>query len=121
MVPYVRFEAWRWAHRLALEVYRRSDGWPRDERYEVTAQLRRAALSAAANIAEGSAKRGPREFRRYLDISLGSLSELSYYLLFARDRGLLDRRDWEELDGMRNRTGKLVWCLLRAVSNSIRP
>ncbi len=65
------------------------------------------------NIAEGTAKLGPREFRRYLDISLGSLSELSYLLLFSRDSGLLSVSEWQRLDAHRNRVGQLVWRLYK--------
>ena len=92
MVPYERFDAWQLTHRLALEVYSVTDGWPKEERFGLTIQLRRAALSAPTNIAEGSAKRGHREFRRFLDMSLGSLSEVRYLLRFSRDRGLPDER-----------------------------
>lgn len=77
-MPYEKFAAWRVAHELALEVYRVSDHWPKSELYGLTAQTRRAALSAPTNIAQGAAKRGKAEFGRYLDIALGSLSELSY-------------------------------------------
>ena len=82
MLPYERFNAWKMSHQLALKVYAISENWPNEEKYGLTAQIRRAALSTATNIAEGSAKRGPRELRRYLDISLGSLSEVSYLLRF---------------------------------------
>jgi hypothetical protein len=75
-MPYERFEAWKVSHELALAVYSATRGWPRSELYGLTSQLRRAALSAPTNIAEGCAKRGPAEFRRFLDYSLGSLSEL---------------------------------------------
>ena len=78
--PYERFEAWKLAHELALEIYRISERWPAAERYQLTSQVRRAALSVPTNIAEGSAKKGVREFGRYLDIARGSLSELSYLL-----------------------------------------
>jgi four helix bundle protein len=87
MLPYERFDAWKMTHQLALKVYDLTECWPIQERYGLTAQIRRAALSAATNIAEGTAKRGPRELRRYLDISLGSLSEVSYLFRFSRDRG----------------------------------
>jgi four helix bundle protein len=69
--PYERFEAWKVAHELALEVYKISDRWPACERYQLTSQVRRAALSVPTNVAEGAAKRGKREFRRYLDIARG--------------------------------------------------
>jgi four helix bundle protein len=89
-MPYEKFEAWKVAHQLALEVYKVTERWPKSERYQLTAQMRRAGLSVPTNIAEGAAKRGVREFRRYLDISLGSLSELSYLLRFSKDLGILD-------------------------------
>jgi four helix bundle protein len=109
MVPYERFDAWKVAHQLALQVYSETDRWPINERYGLTAQVRRAALSAPTNIAEGSAKRGPRELRRYLDIALGSLSEVSYLLRFSRDRGILGPDKFVELDDLRNRAGQLTW------------
>ena len=61
--------------------------FPNDERYGLTSQLRRAAFSAAVNIVEGSARRSTKEFRRFLDISLSSLSEVGYALRFAHDTG----------------------------------
>jgi four helix bundle protein len=116
MIPFERFDAWKRAHQLALSVYDASDRWPRTERYELTAQVRRACLSVPANVAEGIAKRGPRELRRYLDIALGSLSELCYLLLFARDRELLSNDDWSRLDEERNRVGQLIWRLARSTT-----
>jgi len=83
MIAYERLEAWRRAHTLALEVFAATDLWPKTERYGLTAQTRRAALSISTNIAEGSAKRGGREFGRFLDIALGSLAELRYLLRFS--------------------------------------
>jgi four helix bundle protein len=119
-MPYEKFDAWRATHDLALEVYRITEKWPASERYQLTSQTRRAALSVPTNIAEGSAKRGPREFRRYLDISLGSLSELSYLLRFGRDLGLLESEAYNMLDRLRDRAGTLTWrlyaCMLRARS-----
>jgi four helix bundle protein len=117
VIPYEKFAAWRVAHRLALRVYEVTKSWPSSERYQLTAQTRRAALSAPTNIAEGAAKRGTREFRRYLDISLGSLSELSYLLRFSRDCGVLDEEMYTELESLRNEAGTLTWrlycCMVR--------
>src|SRR3954453_18288141 len=86
MMPYEKLLAWKVAHELALEVYRTTESWPKTELYGVVSQLRRAALAIPTNLAEGVAKSGPREFRRYIDIALGSASELSYLLLFSRSR-----------------------------------
>jgi four helix bundle protein len=84
-----QLKAWTACHELALAVYEATKSWPSSELYTLTSQARRAAYSAAANIAEGSAKKGSREFRRYLDTSLGSLAELSYVFVLARDLGYL--------------------------------
>jgi four helix bundle protein len=116
MMPYERFLAWQVGHELALEVFRATDSWPIRERFGLTAQLRRSALSAATNIAEGAAKRGPREFRRFLDIALGSLAEVAYLLRFSRDYGLLTNESWIPLEELRARAGQVTWNLYAAVS-----
>src|SRR3954465_4098557 len=119
MVPYERFDAWKAAHQLALQVYKVTEGWPVNERYGLTIQIRRAALSAPTNIAKGSAKRGSREFRRYLDIALGSLSEVSYLLRFTRDRGILADADFKTLDRLRNQAGRLTWAFYFSLNKSL--
>src|SRR3712207_1534901 len=88
-----RLKSWAACHDLTLAVYRATRTWPGAETYSLVAQARRAAYSAAANIAEGSAKRGSAEFRRFLNISLGSLAELSYILVLARDLAYLKSED----------------------------
>src|SRR5688572_4172421 len=89
MAPHERLEAWRYAHRLTIEVYRATRSWPTEERYGLSAQVRRCAYSVPANMVEGAAKRGRKEFARYLDISLGSHAELGYGLRLAEDLGYL--------------------------------
>jgi four helix bundle protein len=76
-MPYERFEAWKVCDELAVEVYRVTRSFPKHEQYGLTSQARRAAFSAPVNIAEGSAKPGAAEFCRFLNISIGSLSERS--------------------------------------------
>jgi four helix bundle protein len=115
VLPFERFHAWRACHRLAVAVYRATAFFPREERYGLSAQARSAAFSAAANLAEGSAKRGKREFRRYLDISLGSLSELAYCLQLAKDTEMVGPETWAALDAMREEAGKLTWLLYRSL------
>ena len=117
MKRYERLEAWQAAHQLVLLTYRVTKSFPREELYGLTSQARRAAFSVAANIAEGSAKRGPREFRRYLDIALGSLSELSYIFQLVKDLDLIEPTRWSDLDQARERAGRLTWGLYRSVRN----
>jgi four helix bundle protein len=114
-MPYEKFDAWRAAHELALEIYGVTEKWPKHELFGLTSQTRRAALSVPANIAEGAGKRGKVEFGRYLDIAVGSSSELSYLLRFSKDRGLLSSSAWEQLEARRERSSILLWRLYRSV------
>ena len=118
MQPYQRFRVWQLSHQLVLAIYRATSTWPKSERFELTSQTRRSSYSIPMNIAEGSAKRGPREFRRYLDIALGSTSELSYCLLLAKDLGYLKESEWLKLEKLRAEAGRLLWKLASAVSLS---
>jgi four helix bundle protein len=116
MMPYERFEAWKITHQLALDVYLITEHWPKSERYELTSQIRRAALSAPTNIAEGASKRGHQEFRRFLDIARGSLSEVSYLLRFSKDRRILSQENFRTLDELRDRAGKVTWGLYNSLN-----
>jgi four helix bundle protein len=115
MQPYQRFAAWQTAHQLAIKIYEVTARWPSRERYGLTAQLRRAALAVPTNMVEGSAKRGKRELGRFLDISVGSVAEVSYLLLFAREIGLLSTADWTTLEALREKAAQQLWLLYRAV------
>jgi len=115
MMPYERIRAWQKCHELVLLVYQITRGWPKEETYGLVAQSRRAAYSAAANIVEGSTKQGAREFRRFLDVSVGSLYELSYILRLARDLGLSSQEKLEQLEATRESAGKLTWRLYESI------
>jgi four helix bundle protein len=103
-----------------LETYRVTEGFPRRETYGLAAQARRAAFSAAANIAEGSAKRGSREFRRYLDIALGSLVELSYVIRLARDLDFISVEEGNRLLALREHAAIVTWRLYAAMRRAAR-
>ena len=120
MMPYERLTAWSSAHEFAVAVYAATKAFPKSELYGLTSQIRRAAFSVPANIAEGASKRGSAEFRRFLDIALGSFAETSYALRFARDVGLLAQNDFERLQKLRIRVGKLTWGLYSAIANNAR-
>jgi four helix bundle protein len=115
MMPYERWKAWEVSHALVLAIYRETRCWPDEEKYGLVSQARRAAVSVVTNLAEGSARRGARELRRFLDISLGSLAELSCLLRIARDLGHLPEERWTPLNNLRDSAGKLVYGLARAV------
>ena len=81
--------AWQEAHRLVLEVYRTTKGFPADERFVLVPQMRRAAVSIPANIAEGFKRRGMQEKIRFYNIAEGSLEELKYFFVLSGDLGYM--------------------------------
>lgn len=81
--------AWQKAMQLVVEVYRATRGFPRDELYGLTSQLRRAAVSVPSNIAEGQARFSAREFHHFLSHSRGSLVEVETQVLIAQSLGYL--------------------------------
>jgi four helix bundle protein len=97
MKDYRDLKVWERAHRLTLDVYRITTGFPREERYGLTSQIRRCSASIGANIAEGCGKRGNGEFQRFLQIASGSASELDYHLLLSHDLGFLDKTQYAKL------------------------
>ncbi|MBO9826895.1 four helix bundle protein [Xanthomonas sp. A2111] len=82
--PHERLDVWRDSMDLVEMIYRLSETFPATERFGLTAQLRRAAVSVPANIAEGAARRSTPEYLRFLSIARGSLSEASTHLQIAR-------------------------------------
>jgi len=92
-------EVWRRAHELTLDVYRVTESFPSAELYGLTGQIRRSCASIPANIAEGCGRRGDAELARFLQIAMGSASELEYHVLLARDLNLLNGTDYERLAG----------------------
>lgn len=81
---------WQKAHALVLGLYRETSVFPKSEVYGLTSQMRRAAVSVPANIAEGFKKRGRSDKARFMNIAQGSLEETRYYLILGRDLGYLD-------------------------------
>ncbi len=78
---------WQKAHQFVLSVYKTTKHFPKEEMYGLTSQLRRAAISIPANIAEGFKKRGKPDKCRFMNIAQGSLEECRYYLILSRDLG----------------------------------
>ncbi|MEJ5308131.1 MAG: four helix bundle protein [Anaerolineae bacterium] len=83
-------EVWQHAHQLVLEVYRVCRAFPSEERYGLTSQLQRAAVSVPANIAEGFKRIGKGDKTRFYNIAETSLEEVKYYFILAKDLGYLD-------------------------------
>lgn len=90
-------KVWAKAHALTLAIYSGTESFPAAERYGLTSQMRRAAASIPANIAEGAVRSSDADFARFLQIALGSASELEYLALLARDLKLLPSKSYDQL------------------------
>src|SRR5438046_9354501 len=97
MRDYTKIEAWRLADDLTVEVYERTRASPREEIHGLTSQLRRAAYSVPANIVEGASRESKRDYRHFLYITRGSLSETQYFVHLARRLGYLSLQEAEVL------------------------
>ena len=91
-------QVWEKAHELTLAVYRMTTAFPKEELFGLTSQIRRASSSIPANIAEGCGRNGDAEFKRFLQIAMGSASELEYHLLLAHDLGYVDDERYHHLE-----------------------
>lgn len=83
MQDFRNLKVWGKAHTVTLHVYRRTSTFPKHEMFGLTSQMRRAAASIGANIAEGCGREGNAELCRFMQIGMGSASELEYHLLLA--------------------------------------
>jgi len=110
---------WQEAHWLVLAIYDTTSRFPAVERYHLAQQLRRAAASIPANIAEGMGKSGDRERSRYINIALGSSSEVRYHILLARDLGLVDSQAYDELSAMVERVGRMLHALFKRLRKDV--
>ena len=113
--PYHDLRAWRECHSLALQIYRVTKTFPVDERYGLTSQIRRASFSGAVNIVEGSARKSKRDFRRFLDIALASLTEVGYTLEFAYEAGMISKETFATLEKQQSRARFLTWRLFQSL------
>ncbi len=96
MQDFRNLKVWKTAHALTLDVYALTTNFPRAEMFGLTSQIRRASASIGANIAEGCGRRGDPELLRFLQIAMGSPSELEYHLLLARDLKMMPLGDYEK-------------------------
>ena len=108
-------EVWQKAHALVLEVYRITENFPERERFGITSQLRRAAVSVPANIAEGFGRRGTRELLQFLAIANGSLEETRYFLILAHDLRFLTVEQFQTSDERCNSVGQMLGALARSL------
>ena len=117
--PAKRFEdliVWQKMHTLTLGIYRLTRTFPRDELFGLSAQMRRAAVSVGANIAEGFSKTGKPDKARFMNVAQGSLEEVRYYVILARDLGYISA-DQTWMEGV-DEVGRLLGGYLKGIRAS---
>jgi four helix bundle protein len=112
--------AWHKAHELVLSIYRTTADFPKEEMYGLTSQMRRAAMSIPANIAEGCGKNSDTELARYMQISMGSASELEYHLLLAKDLNFMDAATYDQLNNATIEVKKMLASFITRIRNDNR-
>ncbi len=118
MQDFHTLKVWEKAHQLTLDVYHVTVGFPKEEMYGLTSQIRRASSSIPANIAEGCGRGGNAEFKQFLQIALGSASELEYHLLLACDLHYLPTADYDRLIASVIEVKKMVTALIAKVKSA---
>src|SRR5881628_1785222 len=114
MPPFQSLKVWQHAPKLAVECHRAARRFPQEDRGIIADQLLRASSSVPLNIAEGSARKGSKEFRRFLDVARGSLAEVESALELAKDLEYIDAADYARLDAIATETAKTLRVLLPA-------
>jgi four helix bundle protein len=115
MRDYRKIEAWKLADDLTVAVYEATKSFPREEMYGITSQLRRAACTVPANIAEGSSRESQKDYLHFLYISRGSLSETQYFIHLAQRLGYVSTEKSERLLAQTSQTFACLHGLIKAV------
>ncbi|MBI4331336.1 MAG: four helix bundle protein [Chloroflexi bacterium] len=116
MRSFRNLKVWQKAHQAALSIYKTTRDFPKEEIYGLSSQLRRAASSIPANIAEGCGCNGSREFARFLEIALRSANETEYHLLLASDLQYLKRDAYLELNNQVIEIKRMLTILMQKLS-----
>ena len=119
MRNYRDLQVWEKAHKLTLAIYQGTCDFPREERFGLTSQIRRSSASIPANLAEGCGRRSDGEMARFIQISMGSGSELSYHLLLARDFDLLKNTEYFRLNSDLEEVMRMLSSLSQKIRNAL--
>ncbi len=115
MQDFRQLKVWRKGHELTLAVYLATQTFPKTEIYGLTSQLRRAAAAIPTNIAEGTGRGSDADFGRFLQIAMGSASELEYLLMLARDLSYLSGDAHVAMEAVTVELKRMLASLLRTV------
>ena len=112
-------DAWKKSHELVLKIYKITNDFPKEEKYGIISQLRRAASSISANIAEGFSRYHFKDKIRFYYQARGSLTEVQNFLILSRDLNYISREDFEDLGKKTKDIAKLINGLIRSIEKNI--
>jgi four helix bundle protein len=115
MKDFRQLKVWEKAHHLALEVYKATATFPKEELYGLMSQLRRASVSIPTNIAEGCGRNTDADFARFLQIAMGSTSETEYEIILAFDLGFLSKGQFESLQAQAEEVKKMLASFIKTL------
>jgi four helix bundle protein len=118
--PHKKLDVWQAAMKVAQMVYQLTNTFPSEERFGLVTQMRRAAVSIPSNIAEGAARQGKREFKNFVSMAQGSLSELDTQLDLTILLGYISEDDVKEIEGQLLRVDKMLTGLIRSLEKDDR-
>ena len=106
---------WQRAHSLVLKIYEVTNSFPKEEIWGLTSQIRRSAVSVPSNIVEGKARGSRKDFKRFLLIARGSMEEVKYQSLLAKELKYMNDEQYEEITVMIEDVGRLLGGLIKKV------
>lgn len=115
---YQELKVWQKSHELVLKTYQATQEFPKEERFGLTSQVRRSAVSTPANIAEGYGRKHTKEYIQMLYISQGSLEETKYYLLLSRDLRYLENEQYKKLVNLSEEVGRMLRGLIKSLEKA---
>jgi four helix bundle protein len=120
MKPHKKLNAWINSFEFVTEIYLATKAFPSEEKFGLVSQMRRAAVSVPVNIAEGSARKTPKEFIHFLHIALGSMTELDTLILLSVELEFIQKKDAEILLEKLDVIGKLIYGLIKNLESRLQ-
>lgn len=107
-------QVWQKAHQLTLNIYQVTKGFPEDERFGLTAQMRRSCASVPTNIVEGFKRQSKKDQAHFFNISQGSLEEVKYHLILSHDLTYISHQTFEDLMNQAEEVGRMLYAYRRS-------
>lgn len=118
---YKELKVWQKAYKLCLEVYRVSSGFPKDERFGLTSQIRKSAVSVPSNIAEGYGRKTKPDYIKFLYIAYGSICELETQIMLSGDLNYIDKAFFNETMKATNEVERMLKALMNSLEKALDP